>query len=174
MLTDFIVGLSQVSYTVEEGSSVEVCAVLGNQTEVDLQSEVEVIITTMSDGSAEGKSLELKPKLDWIEGILLFPAGRDFSALVQMLSLTSDSLELCVELNASSDMALEGEETFSVLLSSPNYTHAIIIPNQATVAITDLSGLNHSWREYYTELYISLCCVSSCVANPGEVRVPCD
>ena len=65
MLTDFIVGLSQVRYTVEEGSSVEVCAVLGNQTaEVNLRSEVEVIITTMSDGSAEGKSLELKPKLD--------------------------------------------------------------------------------------------------------------
>ena len=64
MFTDFIVGLSQVSYTVEEGSSVEVCAILGNQTEVDLRSEVEVIITTMSDGSAEGKSLELKPKLD--------------------------------------------------------------------------------------------------------------
>ena len=75
-----------------------------------------------------------------------------------MLSLTSDSLEVCVELNASSDSALEGEETFSVLLSSPNYTHAIVIPNQATVAIIDLSGLNHSWRKYYIELYISLCC----------------
>ena len=64
MFTDFIVGLSQVHYTVEEGSSIQVCAILGNQTEVHLQSEVEVIITTMNDGSAEGKSLELKPKLD--------------------------------------------------------------------------------------------------------------
>ena len=63
-----------------------------------------------------------------------------------------------MELNASSDSDLEGEETFSVLLSGPNYTRAIVIPNQATVAITDLSGLNHSWGKYYTELYISLCC----------------
>ena len=73
---------------------------------------------------------------------------------------------MCVELNASSDSDLEGEETFSVLLSSPNYTHAIVIPNQATVAITDLSGLNHSWRKYYTELYTFLC-VASFVANLG-------
>ena len=74
-----------------------------------------------------------------------------------------------MELNASSDSDLEGEETFSVLLSGPNYTRAIVIPNQATVAITDLSGLNHSWRRYYTFL-----CVVSCIANVGEVRVPCD
>ncbi|CAI8022061.1 Extracellular matrix protein FRAS1, partial [Geodia barretti] len=65
--------------------------------------------------------------------------GRDFSALVQTLSLTSDFPGVCVELNASSDSDLEGEETFSVLLSGPNYTRAIVIPNQATVAITDLS-----------------------------------
>ena len=47
-------GLGQLRYTVEEGSSVRVCAVLGNETEVQLQSAVEVIITTMADGSAEG------------------------------------------------------------------------------------------------------------------------
>ena len=52
--TDFIVGLRELHYTVDEGSSIQVCAILGNETEVQLQSEVEVIIMTVDDGSAEG------------------------------------------------------------------------------------------------------------------------
>lgn len=47
-------GLRELHYTVDEGSSVQVCAILGNETEVQLQSEVEVIIMTVDDGSAEG------------------------------------------------------------------------------------------------------------------------
>ena len=54
IFSDFIVGLSELRYTVEEGSFVEVCAQLGNDTQVHLQSEVEVIIMTAVSGSAEG------------------------------------------------------------------------------------------------------------------------
>ena len=50
-LLDVIVGLSETSYTVPEGSSTQLCVVIGSDRE-HLQSEVEVIITTASDGSA--------------------------------------------------------------------------------------------------------------------------
>ena len=51
---DLIVGLSPTSYSVDEGSSVEVCAVLGSEGDVFLESHVEVMIISESV-LAEGK-----------------------------------------------------------------------------------------------------------------------
>ena len=57
-------GLSEIQYSVEEGNSIAVCAILGSKREVHLQSSVEVVIRTASDDSAEGMRHKHTPK--WV------------------------------------------------------------------------------------------------------------
>ena len=54
LLPDIIVGLSDSSYTLAEGSSVQLCAILVNGEQIILQSDIELTMRTVANGSAEG------------------------------------------------------------------------------------------------------------------------
>ena len=54
LLPDIIVGLSNSSYTLAEGSSVQLCAILVNGEQIILQSDIELMMRTVANGSAEG------------------------------------------------------------------------------------------------------------------------
>ena len=55
--------------------------------------------------------------------------------------MSNDSTERCVQLDAFTDSVLEDEETLLVVLTSPNHQNAIVMPDQATVAIIDQTGI---------------------------------
>ena len=78
---------------------------------------------------------------------------------------------MCVELNAFSDSVLEEEEYFLVLLTSPNNTHAIVFPNQATMIITDRTGLNHFLRKLPSFILLFLSLVVSLTLEQSEYHV---
>jgi hypothetical protein len=110
---DIIVGLQAIMVSVEEGNTVMVCAELVGQIEIT----VEVTIMTESSGLAE--------------------AGSDYSEVTDILTFVSGQLVQCVELSALLDNVLEEEESLSVLLTNANSENVLLMPNQATVVITD-------------------------------------
>ena len=60
-----------------------------------------------------------------------------------------------MQLNASSDTILEGNETLLVHLSSPNNQEAIITPNQGTVTIIDHTGMYSDSRILFSINFFS-------------------
>lgn len=88
------------------------------------------------------KVMHRKIKLpDSVLTIISFPADSDYSAILQTLTLSSESSRGCIQLFASNDSVLEREETLLVHLSSPSDEHVIVIPNQAVVIIHDQTGI---------------------------------
>ena len=73
--------------------------------------------------------------------LLCFSAGSDYSEVTDILTFVSGQLVQCVELSALLDNVLEEEESLSVLLTNANSENVLLMPNQATVVITDQTGV---------------------------------
>lgn len=136
-LTDVIVGLQAVRYSVEEGNSVMVCAELVGEIEI----AVEVTLSSETSGLAEGINITTYTSYTsyWYY-LLHFSAGRDYSTLSVVLTFEREDVEQCVNISTMADNVVEEEETFSVLLSSPSPQNVTLMPNRAPVAIMDRTG----------------------------------
>ena len=137
-------------YAVEEGGSVAVTVSItapGRSIE-----DVNVTLTSSDDGTA-GKcvcwihtyitilSLPLSPSLPLSLSLLV--AGSDYTAVSMPLMFTNSTRELTVTVQTSADREVEGTETFSLSLSVTvdMMVDGVVLPDPATVSITDRSGM---------------------------------
>ena len=141
---EVVVGLQRVLYSVQEGGSLMLCVELVGQTE----RNVEVMLSTLSNGSTEGMYI----CIHWlysssdIYSLCTLPAahsaaGMDYLTVSEVLIFEPGVLEQCADFSALSDALVENEEIVSVLLSNVNPQNVTLGPNQATIVITDATGI---------------------------------
>ena len=72
----------------------------------------------------------------------LLVAGSDYTAVSMPLMFTNSTRELTVTVQTSPDRVVEGTETFSLSLSvTVEMMDGVMLPDPATVSITDRSGM---------------------------------
>ncbi len=129
------IGFEETTYATEEGTTVEVCAVV-----VSGMLEREAVVTlTSRDGSAEGirKNQSLCDTcLDHHPCLSLGAVGADYTAVSSDLVFSETVSRVCRNVSTEEDDILEGDEEFLLDLTTSDPS-VQLNPNVATVTITD-------------------------------------
>ena len=140
-------GLQHVLYSVQEGDSLMLCAELVGQIEIN----VEVTLSTLSDGSTEGTCIDtytLAVRIIIPLSIIVYTFSAtlsvtctDYLPVSEVLTFEPGVLKNCINFSALSDVLVENEEIVLVVLSNANPQNVTLDPSQATIVIVDTTGI---------------------------------
>ncbi len=139
-------GFDSTAYATEEGTTVEVCAVI-----ISGMLEREAVVTlTSRDGSAESeRELGNAKSKRMISFPSSYAAGADYTAVSSDLVFSETVSRDCRNVSTKEDDTLEGDEQFLLDLMTSDRS-VQLSPNEATVMIAD-DG-NSMW---HTALFLS-------------------
>ncbi len=130
------IGFESTTYTTEEGTTVEVCAVI-----ISGMLEREAVVTlTSRDGSAEGeRELGNAKSKRMISFSSSYTAGADYTAVNSDLTFSEAVSRVCRNVSTEEDDILEGDEEFLLDLTTSD-PDVVVSVSEATVTITDDDG----------------------------------
>ena len=131
------VSLESASYSVVEGDTVKVCAIVQNG-ELEKSVELEISIVGQSGSDQE----------------------KDYKLTKSMFSLRPAQNQSCTMVEILNDNLVEGNETFRVILSSMDSVVTISSPSSAIITIEDIDGMMLS-VSLYVDVIIMVCLLTS-------------
>lgn len=131
------VSLESASYSVVEGDTVKVCAIVQNG-ELEKSIELEISIVGQSGSDQE----------------------KDYKLTKSTFSLRPAQNQSCTMVEILNDNLVEGNETFRVILSSMDSVVTISSPSSAIITIEDIDGMMLS-VSLYVDVIIMVCLLTS-------------